>query len=377
MPKPQEIASITIGSDKFDRWESVEITRRFGEPFSHMRLRVAEIGDLHHGWKSLRLALGMAGTGTLAGQLAISGLITVRQVSYTPASHSVEVVVSSITTFLNAGVPPKQFENQTITQMANWATNTVGVTFKVLGNCPGADKPFERVSTHVGETIHQFVSRLAACRDLHLRDDALGTLIGTRAQGDAAVAQLQEGRNIKSAQVTMSILENVDTIEATGHHYGTDKRWGDDARDIAAKVLMSGFGVGFPRTLFLQGPMPDDKIGLGMFAHHEGALVKATVIDCTVTVPGWLRDDGALWMSLIGESVTIFSPMLFPEDRMTLSIRGVTHIQNSEAGTITNVECCLPEGLSAQGQIDKSDPGTGPETGPGSIDPSKPAAPDG
>jgi len=371
MPKPQETAVVTIGSQKFDFWESVEINRRFGNPISHMRLRVAELGDLKHGWKSLRLAIGMMGTGTLAGQLCISGPITVRQASYTANTHSVEVVVSSITTRLNAGVPPKEFKDQTITQMANWATNPMGVTFKIFGNCPGADLPFDRVSTHLGETIHQFVGRLAACRDLHLRDNEMGNLLGSRAQGGSAIAQLQEGRNIQAAQVTMNILEDYYRIQAFTQHYGKDERWGDDARDISTTVQMGGFGDPVQRPMYLQGPMPDSVQGLGMYAHHEGALVKADVIDANITVPGWLRDDGSLWIDHIGESVTIYSPMLFPTDSMTLSIRGVTHIQNSEAGTITNVECCLPQGLSGEPQIGAPD-----APNPGSVNTAVPTGPD-
>ena len=60
-------------------------------------------------------------------------------------------------------------------------------------------------------------------------------------------------------------------------------------------------------------------------------------MDGTITVPGWLMDDGSLWIRHVGEQVTIFSPMLFPHRSATLFIKGVTHRQSDGEGTVTDV----------------------------------------
>ena len=76
--------------------------------------------------------------------------------------------------------------------------------------------------------------------------------------------------------------------------------------------------------------------------------------EATITVPGWLQDNGSLWISLIEDApppITIFSPMLFPSTggqgpSPGLFVKGVKHLQDNQAGTRTEVICATQNSLS-------------------------------
>ena len=101
-------------------------------------------------------------------------------------------------------MPPGQFKNQTLKQLANAAAGQYGVRPDAQGAIDGAEKLFERVSVHLGES-HRFSlsCRLAQMRNVHITDDEIGNIVGMRG-GGTTVAELQEGRNILSAELIWS-----------------------------------------------------------------------------------------------------------------------------------------------------------------------------
>jgi hypothetical protein len=67
--------------------------------------------------------------------------------------------------------------------------------------------------------------------------------------------------------------------------------------------------------------------------------------------------DGSLWIEHIGtgELITVYSPMLFPSNGMSLPIKQVVHRQSSEEGTTTLLGLCLPNGLGQVEQVKTGD----------------------
>src|SRR5215831_15486574 len=120
MPKPQEVAAVVALGQRYDIWKTISITRQFFEyTIVDMRLTVAEIGSLRHGWKSLRLKPGDPAQGFLAGQPAISGHVWLRQTAYGPNDHAVEIGVVSLSNSVMASTVdgnPGQYDNATISQ---------------------------------------------------------------------------------------------------------------------------------------------------------------------------------------------------------------------------------------------------------------------
>jgi prophage tail gpP-like protein len=370
MPKPQETVVIIVNGERFEFWEGISITRRVGDPFSLMHVRVAEIGDLKQGYKSLRLKLGDQGTATLAGRLAMTGFVTQRQVVYNKQFHGIEIVFSTEDSRLGVAsvdLKPGQYKNENVWQIGQKITSPHGITFKQFGNVAGADKVFERFSEHPGESKIQCLSRMCEMRNLFLVDDQFGNLLAGRASGGSPIALLEEGRNIEAAQLLMSVSNMANKITVAGHNFGNDAHPWDAARDVAAtaNIVMPGL-TNVP--IYLQGPLVMDKQDAVMFADHMAAQDTADAINCLVTLPGWLCEaTGELWLRHIFQTITIYSPMLFPDDRMDLVLRGVTHTQNSSQGTVTVLDLCLPSGLGGQSIINA--PGA-PQVQPAQPDPS-------
>jgi prophage tail gpP-like protein len=208
MPRPEEVATIVAGGQRYEFWESVEIERYFGSSVSLMRFTAAEPGDSKHGWASLRLMPGELAQGYLAGQLAISGVVQIRQAAFDAKNHAVEITVASYTQETTASTvdgAPGQYLNSTFRQIASAVCGKVGVVVKI-DDVPGADKPFERVSEHIGETRFQFLERLGRMRNLHPCDDSSGALVFGRGAVNGPGAMLVEGGNILKGRMNTGAM---------------------------------------------------------------------------------------------------------------------------------------------------------------------------
>lgn len=371
MPNPQEICTVQAGGSDYRFWKEVEVNRNFREMVSQCSLVVAEIGDLNKGWKSLRLSPGDPAKVMLAGQLAATGKVTVRQVAYDGHQHNVRFVISSnVSDIVKSSLvlPPGQFKNQTLTKLANAATKKYGVSFSLRGAIKDAEKVFERVSLHMGESPFQFILRLAQMRNVHLIDDATGNLVGVRG-GGGVVGQLQEGRNILAAELVWNINSAVDTIHVDADQHGNDEHWGDKARAQSAEAKNKHYKGYAPQLMV--APQPGDIKDAQMYANHSANLNAATMFAANVTVRGWMREGGQLWLNEVGQKIDLYSPMLLPMDHATLAIGGATCRQSDAGGTTTTLELVLPDRLGADPIALDKDGG-----GPTSPDGATPFAPD-
>jgi prophage tail gpP-like protein len=302
----------------------------------------------------------------LAGQLAETGAVAVRQVSYDGDSHNVRIIIQSKVADLiksTLDMPPGQFKDQTLSKLASGAAGQYGIGFALKGAIEGAEKIFERVSIHLGESPFQFITRLAQMRNVHITDDETGNLVGTRG-GGTTIAELQEGRNILSAELIWSNDTAVDKFTGDADLPGNDKHWGDKARATAAQATSSNAPAGFAKIIQrIIAPMPGDAKDVQMFVNHAIDLNAATQFEANITVRGWLRQGGKLWLNEVNNYIDLYSPMLLPQDKATLGIQTVTCRQSDSSGTTTTLGLVLPERLGAgDKRIDDSGGTTAPQT---------------
>lgn len=349
MPNPTQIATVVADGQIYSAWQSIEISRRIESSISHMELTVAEFGGDGQGWSSLQLMPGMPAKGYLAGQLAITGQVSVRQAAYNAEAHLVRIVVASNTQPLRTSTVdgrPGQYQNYTWLQIAQAVAGKVGVNVRLLS---GADRAFPRVSETIGEMRFQFIERLSRMRNFYLSDDENGNLVATQGTG-ALVASLVEGKNIKAAEIAFRNDDYSNPATAIGANIGGSATgfWGDPARDPSATVTSPNMPANTPLTV--PAEEPGDQIDMQMRAARQAAWHLAKYVEGTITVQGWQLDDGSLWISHLRDLVTVVSPMLAPVPSLTLAIKGVTHRQSDENGTETVLELCLPGGIGQPGQ---------------------------
>jgi hypothetical protein len=106
-------------------------------------------------------------------------------------------------------LPPGQFKNQTLEKLANAATKKYGITFSLKGMPEGAQKVFERVSLHWGESPFQFILRLAQMRNIHIMDNELGNIVGIHRQQQVAFKPLPDLRPLqRAADLPVELLDH-------------------------------------------------------------------------------------------------------------------------------------------------------------------------
>jgi prophage tail gpP-like protein len=374
MPNPQEICVVQVGGTNYKWWKEVEVVRDLNEEVSQCSLVVAEVGDLNKGWGSLRLKPGDPAKVTLAGQLAATGAVAVRQVVYDGQNHNVKIIVHSKPADIVKGsldLPPGQFKNQTLTQLANAALKKFGITFSLRGSPEGADKKFERVSVHWGESPFQFILRLAQMRNIHIMDNELGNIIGIRGGGQV-VAELQEGRNILSAELIWTNNSAVSNIISDTDQHGNDDHWADKARAQSAEAKNQNYSGANPAPLRVVAPQPGDVKDAQMHANHMGDINAASMFQANVTVTGWLRNNGKLWLNEVGNLIDLYSPMLLPSQRATLGIQAVTARQNDQTGTTSTLTLVLQDRLGGRDHYDTSGGDAADQGEPSSPEPAMP-----
>jgi prophage tail gpP-like protein len=363
MSNPAEIATITTAGGTYSYWKSIEIERTVGDPVSYMKFSAAEPGigaGETPSWGTLQLMPGDAAQGYLAGQLAITGVVETRQSSNDPKNHGVEIIVASYTqngVASTVDANPGQYLNQTISQIANAVYGKVGVSVNVDG-ASGANLPFERVSEHVGETRNAFIQRLAMMRNLHMVDDANGALNLIRGE-TAGSTTLVEGQNILKGRILLRNQLAVSLVNLQAQNFGNNTHNGSAAAQVNVQVPNPSY-TGSYRPYTIMAEMPTDQAGAQLRANHELNLNDLQICEALITVPGWLMDDGTLWINHLREAITINSPMLIPNNPFTLLLRGVKHLQDSEEGTRTELNLCIPRGIGSGLMVDigNAPPGT-------------------
>ena len=200
-----------------------------------------------------------------------------------------------------------------------------------------------------GETVFSLAERLCRMRNIYMFSDMDENIVGYRmgsAQG--SIADLEEGRNILSASAVFNYENAYFGHEAIGQQPRTDQHYGDAARDVSGSVRNPAVPN---RTVnrFLS-EMPGDQADMRMRAQHENGHDVGSQVNVIIVVQGWFATPNTLWLEHVGDPVSVYSPMLFTDDRLNLAIQDVTSTQD-QAGTRTTLTLVLPEAYNGMGQI--------------------------
>src|SRR6516165_2199941 len=345
MVNPVDICEVRAGGASYRAWKTVDVERSIDNQITmQATLIVAEVGNFKS-WNTLQLKPGDPATVSLAGRQVIDGAVAVRQVSYDAGNHNVRIVIlSKLQDSVVSSAKPEQQKNVTLKQAANRILSPSGISFSLLGNPKNADKIFKSVITHVGETQLEAVTRLCKMRNIHLMDDRSGNLVGVRNDGsEKSVGELREGRNILNAAMVWRWDTAIDLIKSNGQEPGHNGKSGDPVRNPAAQTKNPNYNG--QRVVSILAEHPGDKQDMQMRADHEVDLNVATMFDAQITVQGWLRNNGRLWLEEVRSFIDVYSPMMFPSNREPLRIYKANCRQGENTGTTTQLGLCLTNWL--------------------------------
>jgi len=350
MPNASEICEVAAGGAQYRDWTNVSVTRRYGDWASSFSLAVAEPSGGAGSWAKIKLKPGDPVTIILAGNPVIRGFIEVRQAVIAARAHGVQVQGRSKTGDLvsaSAIIKPGEFKNYSFEAIAKKAIEPFGLQFKMQNPPDGAARPFKSVQVFHGETVFQFLERLARQRGIICTDDKDGNLIGGSVKADAApAADLEEGKNIFEARVIIRDDTVFSKIEGYSQDRGSDSAWGKDVSQI--KVDANNPTMNRYKPLILISEEPSSKKDLQDRVDREQAQRIGTAVECTVVVQGWLKPKGGLWKE--GEVLNVKAPSLFPNSNgfQNLAVQSVTYLQDPHHGTTTSLELVLPQALGVK-----------------------------
>lgn len=140
----------------------------------------------------------------IGGERVITGYVD----DWVPSYDATQVVISvsgrdKTADLVDCSIdyPSYQFNNQTLTQIANVICKPFGI--KVIVNTD-VGAAFPRIQIEQGETPHELLSRLARQRGVLLTSDTYGNLVITRSSKERAGVSLILGENVKAARGSFS-----------------------------------------------------------------------------------------------------------------------------------------------------------------------------
>lgn len=338
MPNPAEVAKLEVEGMQFEDWDTVFVQHRWQDGWPLFRFSCAERAPQVTDWKLMKFKPGDRCTIWLGGILAITGIILQRQTTYDSKHHGVLLSGvgkqwASSTSSINSET--KNYDGQTLTQMAGKALADVGGTLKVIGTIN--ETPFESAQAQPGELVFDFLDRYARQREASIGTDHLGNTLLIGEHTGELVQQLTEGENILKMQCVFS-NEYMSSIYKLNAQFAVrDELQPRQTNEMQAKVAGSLTSVFRYREIVAEQPMKTMS-EVQMRANYEAIQAEGTQIRAYVTVQGWLRDGQVLWRT--GDNVMVNSPMAMLN--MIMKIQTATFTQDDRGGTITVLELVLP-----------------------------------
>lgn len=359
---PNEIATLVVGGIYYSDWETCWVQHRWKDPYQYFRFTAAERDPIVPLWDKIQFKPGDRCAIYLAGRLAVTGIILVRQVAYEANSHGVSLQGKGNGWELTGSVLPEDgdggnFKGDLISIVEQVLRPTSVRLGEIIGSISGIPfNPPDGVHFQQGETRWAFLERLARDRNVDLSTNKNGDLVLVGPHGPRLSAVLHEGENIFSAQVVINAEDAYSYVFITGQTRPSDEQNGPAASELRSKAVPPGASP-FARPLLVPIEHPvKSQAEVDLRAIKE-ARWSGTKIDADIVVYGWLDPRGKLWQA--GTEVEIYSPMIPMgqglSDKYMLTIVTATFTQDSNGGTRTSLHLEEPWRTNSSG---------GPQTDP-------------
>jgi prophage tail gpP-like protein len=332
---PQLIAEIHVKGSIFRDWESVAVRHEFGQPMYTARFTCSEGMPLAKNHAVLRIKPGDPCTIVLAGILALTGFVVVRQVHYDAFRHQVEIQAASISyksTQQTVQSKTHEFNKMNFSQVCRSILGPIGVPYSEIPPIPGIVIP--RTSITPGQSCHEAIEQMARPIGVVITSNVRGEYVA--AGGDiGGLDTVVEGKNIIEGREVIRSIGYTSGVSISGQKGGTDEEWGPKAAWVphANQALNSSATVGGAARMLQEGVSWSQDILKGRAA-FEGVNLDHDSVWVTVVVHGWLRPSGGLWQVL--QDVHVISPMLIMDH--VLILKAVTFTQDNATGSRSTLE---------------------------------------
>jgi prophage tail gpP-like protein len=361
VPNLAEVATLVVNNRVWDDWTSVRVECRCAESFDTFTFSNVERPV------SVQFRSGDTCAVYLAGTLAITGVITVRQVAYDANNVGVQLMGKSVTFFAAKGSiidETGDYDGQTFEQVARKLIKPFGVGVDVVGKLDAT--PFEKLQIEHGEKLWDTLERLARPLGIVMGSDHQGNFLLIGEHPTSAADALIEGFNIKSMKAVVS-------VENTYSEYLVDgqKAPKDDSEAVSSAQQRGRVSGSSPRysPLLTPAEQPVGDAEVQKRARNESIWHEGDVLQAVVGVYGWKRPSGGIWRPR--QSVHVISPKAILDQ--DLMIQAAIFSQDSGGGTMTTLELVPPFLLRGISEANVGAPGVLQD--PSTYENNKPAEP--
>ncbi|HGZ7313123.1 TPA: phage baseplate assembly protein [Vibrio parahaemolyticus] len=241
-----------------------------------------------------------------------------------------------------------QFNNQTLTQIANTVCKPFGI--KVIVNTD-VGAAFPRIQIEQGETPHELLSRLARQRGVLLTSDTLGNLVITRRSKQSAGVSLILGENVKAARGRFSYRQRFSKfkIKAAGAAFGGnwDSAPLSSVGGISAEVTDTEVDRYRPMIIVNEEITTAEGAAKRGQWERQRSIAKSNTAEYTVT--GWrIPQTGKLWN--INTLVPVVDEIIGIDEELLISS---VMFSEDNAGRLAVVSVVKPEAFDIPAEAAK------------------------
>jgi prophage tail gpP-like protein len=334
-------ATLIVGGINFRDWETVYVQLRWGDQAAYFRFTSVERDTPADMFYKLQFMPGTRCQINLGGVDVIDGVIEIRQVAADATQHGIELQGRSLTAKVahsSVNTTTGSFDGMTFKQVADKVLSTYGSRIIPIGTLNSI--PFDKLQNQPGESVWDFLERIARPRGIILGSDSFGNFLAIGDHSNPVVnTQLIEGQNIKKIQCVFEDTQTFNEYVVTAQSPASD----DNAGTAASELRGSWAGTGWPGSLLItpsEQPVKQIQEVIDR-AKNESVWHEGTKIEATVTVQGWFRDETTVWWP--GDNVFVYSPMC--PLNMMMTIQNVTFTQTPDGGTETELYLKQPWAL--------------------------------
>lgn len=327
---------LNVNNGKHGGWLNVTVRRSLETIADSFELSVT------NRWKDQPdprpIAAGNACDISIDGERVITGYIDDVYPNYDASQHSVDVAGRSKTGDLVdcSFFSGEDFKGKTFDAVATTVCAPFGIDV-VTAVDVGA--PFAQTQKmEPGETVFEFLERLARYRALRLASTVDGALLITRTGSKYVATPLKLGDNILSASGNFSLRDRFGEYLVLGQSTGDDQNWGNAGKSSSEPVFDDALkGRYRPTVVMADGNITTDECKRQAEWQRNTRLGRSGGI--VYTVLGWHHADG-LWepntlVSVVDEFMAVNDERLITEVQYILD----------EQGERTEIQVMRPEGF--------------------------------
>ncbi|MCK5602854.1 hypothetical protein KAR91_13315 [Candidatus Pacearchaeota archaeon] len=282
--------SLTVGSDRYEGWKDVSVTRSIEQLSSTFRISYAEQWSADN--KPLPIVGGDPVIVSLDRDVVLNGYVDDDEGSYDDSSHTVSITGRSRSGDLvdcAAIHKGSSWRNTGIKEIAEAVCKPFGISVSLDGY---AGQPFPKFTIQEGETVHELLERASKMRALMVIDKPDGNILLTRVGSRKVKTVLERGVNIKGGQKRNSTRDRFSEYICKAQIPGNDKVNGKDTI-LTRSITDSRITRYRPTIIHAEtedtGKELEDRLKWERNRRDGGAR------SVTYTVQGWRDDDGDLW----------------------------------------------------------------------------------